>query len=206
MGRHRKVKNGALLDAAQQIVLDRGAAHLTLDAVAKDAGVSKASVLYGYKSKDALVQALVIHSLEAERARIAQSREALGTPANSGILARIALIANHPLSVDDRSVAMAIISAMASDAELKDIGRAFFRETLDDILGTASSPRGALLAFLALEGLRQFDYLDINQWPREEFEAILEDIAWLSSQDPGDTPRARSAGSGKAAGPPSTPS
>lgn len=206
MGRHKKVENDALLDAAQQVVLGRGAAHLTLDAVARDAGVSKASVLYGYKSKDALVNALVIHSLEAERARIAQMKGPLEAAADSGIQARIALTADRPLTVDDRSVAMAVISAMTSDAELKELGRAFFRETLDDVLGTASSPKGALLAFLALEGLRQFDYLDIHQWPREELEAILEDITWLSRQDPGRAHPACGPESGPATAPPSTPS
>ena len=188
MGRYKKVENEALLDAAQQIVVDRGAAYLTLDAVARDAGVSKASVLYGYKSKDALVRALVVHGLEAERARVAQMREGLDTDVDSGIRARIALVASHPLSVDDRSVALAIISAMACDAELKALGRTFFAETLDDVVGTASSRRGALLAFLALEGLRQLDYLDIKQWPRAEFEAILADIEWLLRQEPGGTP------------------
>ena len=147
-------------------------------------------MLYGYKSKEALVRALVVHGLEAERARVAQMRQGLEkgleNGADSGIRARLALVAQHPLSVDDRSVALAIISAMGSDPELKELGRAFFREALDDVVATATSRRGALLAFLALEGLRQLDYLDIKQWPREEFEAILADLEWLLRQTPDD--------------------
>lgn len=186
MGRHRKVERDVLLDAAQQVVVDRGAAHLTLDAVASDAGVSKASVLYGYKSKDVLVHSLVTHKLEAAKARVEQAKESLEDPTDSGIRARIAITAKQRLSIDDRSVALAVISAMAGNLALRDAGRAFFKDAVDDVLGTATSRKGAMLAFLALEGLRKLDYLDVYRWSRDEYEAILEDIAWLAGQEPSD--------------------
>lgn len=188
MGRNRKVARNVLLSAAQQVVVGRGAAHLTLDAVANDAGVSKASVLYDYKSKGALVHALVTHGLEAENARVEQVRRLLDGTEDSGIRARIALTARRRPSVDDRSAAVAIISALGCDPELKEIGRACVRETVDDITKTARNPRAALLALLALEGLRHLEYLDLHHWSCEEFAAILADIAWLPGQQLPDDP------------------
>lgn len=48
-----------LLDAAEQVVLRDGVSNLTLDAVAKEAGVSKGGLLYHFPSKSALVLAVV---------------------------------------------------------------------------------------------------------------------------------------------------
>src|SRR5438552_10278775 len=48
-----------LLDAAEQVVARDGVANLTLDAVAREAGVSKGGLLYHCPSKSALITAVV---------------------------------------------------------------------------------------------------------------------------------------------------
>ena len=58
MGRKQTIDRGALLDAAERVVLRDGAGQLTMDAVASEAGVSKGGVLYAFPSKDALIDAL----------------------------------------------------------------------------------------------------------------------------------------------------
>jgi AcrR family transcriptional regulator len=50
-----------ILHAASQLILTEGVASLTLDAVAKKAGVSKGGLLHHYPSKEALLQGLVNH-------------------------------------------------------------------------------------------------------------------------------------------------
>jgi AcrR family transcriptional regulator len=45
MGRSRKLDREALLDAAQEVVSRDGASNLTIEAVAANAGVGKATVL-----------------------------------------------------------------------------------------------------------------------------------------------------------------
>src|SRR5688572_6603533 len=47
-----------ILDTAEAVVLEYGAAHLTLDAVAAQAGLSKGGLLYNFPSKEALLQAM----------------------------------------------------------------------------------------------------------------------------------------------------
>jgi AcrR family transcriptional regulator len=49
----------AVLDAFEQLVIDRGERSATLDAVAAQAGVSKGGLLYHYASKNDLVSGLV---------------------------------------------------------------------------------------------------------------------------------------------------
>jgi AcrR family transcriptional regulator len=48
-----------LLSASRQVAFDNGAASLTIEAVAKAAGVSKGAVLYHFASKDLLMSAVL---------------------------------------------------------------------------------------------------------------------------------------------------
>ena len=50
-----------LLLAANQLVLAEGVTHLTLEAVAKKAGISKGGLLYHFPSKEALIKGLIEH-------------------------------------------------------------------------------------------------------------------------------------------------
>ena len=67
----------ALLDAAKRVMQRVGAGHLTLDAVAKEAGVSKGGLLYHYPSKGDLLRGMLTarvatmmrHDLEAQMRR-----------------------------------------------------------------------------------------------------------------------------------------
>lgn len=65
-----------ILQAAAEVIRQEGAMALTLDAVAKGAGVSKGGLLYHFPSKDALVQGL----LEFELDTFEQSLQASGLP------------------------------------------------------------------------------------------------------------------------------
>lgn len=55
----------SILDAAQQVALREGSAHLTIDAVARESGLSKGGVLYHFPSKEALLEAMVERLAEA---------------------------------------------------------------------------------------------------------------------------------------------
>ncbi|MEU5696980.1 TetR/AcrR family transcriptional regulator [Actinosynnema sp. NPDC020468] len=63
-----------LFDAALRLVGERGAASVTVDEIAAEAGVAKGTVYYNFASKDALVDALFRHGVDllAARLRVAQ--------------------------------------------------------------------------------------------------------------------------------------
>ncbi len=61
-----------LLDAAEQTLRGQGMAGLTLDAVAKEAGVSKGGLLHHFPSKDALVEGILRRLFAAFEARAGQ--------------------------------------------------------------------------------------------------------------------------------------
>lgn len=53
-----------ILDAANQIVLTQGVEHLTLEATAREAGISKGGLLYHFPSKEALIAGMIQYYLE----------------------------------------------------------------------------------------------------------------------------------------------
>ncbi len=65
----------ALLHAAQRVVARDGVVRLTLDAVAREAGVSKGGVLYHFPTKNALVAAMMEHDIACWRIAVAACRD-----------------------------------------------------------------------------------------------------------------------------------
>lgn len=184
MGRSRKLDRQALLDAAQEVLSRDGASNLTIEAVATNAGVGKATVLYDYKNKHALVRAMLERRIEAENERLGQIRAALDDGPDNPVHAWIRA-ALRPLSRQDRTVGIGLMAELASDPELNQLSRGFIQGNMAQAMDTATEPGGARLAFLAVEGLKMLDYLGLHQWSRAEIEAIIDDIGWLAEQKPG---------------------
>lgn len=55
MGRQRTIDREKLLEAIFDIVMEQGAAALTIDTVAKKMGISKGGVQYCFSSKEAMI-------------------------------------------------------------------------------------------------------------------------------------------------------
>ena len=53
------------------------------------------------------------------------------------------------------------------------------------IIAESVSPRGAILAYLALEGLKFLEYLDFHHFDADERAAIIREIGWLVNATPG---------------------
>lgn len=183
LGRHRKIDREALLDAAQDVLLRDGAANLTIEAVAANAGISKASVLYDYKTKQALVRAMIERRFETEWERVRSITSNLESSPDAGIQGWIKA-SRRELSDEDRMLAMGMMVALAGDPEFKQLSQRFFERMRGTTVDTATQPRGARLALLAVEGLKLLDFLGLHHWPRDECEEILRDIAWLAGQEP----------------------
>lgn len=65
----------------ERVVLREGAVGLSIDAVAKEAGVSKATVMYDHKSKQDLLSDLISRLMSVEEERVQQAiAESNNTP------------------------------------------------------------------------------------------------------------------------------
>ena len=183
MGRKRTIDQQEILNAAEFVVARDGAARLTLEALAERAGVSKASVIYDFKSKQALIEAVVQRALRNDNAFNDGVTEKLGNITSSVVRGRI-VAASEPFPDEFRAVALNLCAALAQDAQLRRAIQANQAAVIDRIMRTSTNPRGAFLAYLALEGLKLLESLDYHTWPRQERAKILREINWLIDARP----------------------
>lgn len=105
-----------VLDAAETIVRRDGVARLTLDAVVKEAGISKGGILYHFSGKQALIQGMLerlFREVQAELdALLAKEPEGPGRWVRAYI--RSAFQTTHP----DQDLTSALVAALANDPEL----------------------------------------------------------------------------------------
>jgi len=186
VGRKRVIDQQAILDAGEAVVARLGAASLTLDAVAAEAGISKASVIYDFKTKQALIEAIVERAFRRDRAHHVATEAAL-TPTDSLAIRGRIKVASEPPPEEFKPVALSLSMALVLDAGLRVRMQESQAETIKRILETASSPRGALLAYLALEGLKFLEYLDFHHFSPDERARIIREIGWLVTTPPDGT-------------------
>ncbi len=181
MGRKRVIGQKAILDAAETVVLREGVVGLTLDAVAKEAGISKASVLYDYKTKDALIAAILERYMQREEEKLAASLQRFKGEEAQALKGRLALL-THNNPEQDRVVCTALSVAMARDKALKAMMQEHVQKDYKAICDGAKNPQGALLSFLALNGLLALEYFDFMRWDNSERQNIIQLIEWAYHQ------------------------
>ncbi len=97
--RERENRRSHIVDAAEKVFLSRGVDAATMDAVAREAEVSKGSLYLHFKSKDELYLAIAVRALTAIRQRV----ETAAAGANTGyarlermLTAHAAFAVEHP--------------------------------------------------------------------------------------------------------------
>jgi len=143
-----------LLLAAGQVILKAGVNHLTLDAVAHEAQVSKGGLLYHFPSKEALVQALVQQLVDVffERvdAELQKAAEPEGTP---GRWLRAYVRATFAADPHEYEVSAALSVAVATEPEMLTALRTCFERMRDLGQQDGLEPSRAALIRLAADGL-----------------------------------------------------
>jgi AcrR family transcriptional regulator len=179
MGRTRSIDRQSVLDAAERVVARDGAARLTLEAVAIEAGIAKASVIYDCKSKNALIKAIIERSVARHSARLGEAVSQQPPGPDRPMRGRLAAAATPAMSDAKRTVALSLVAALAHDPELRLlIGRTYGKQ-MRDIAEASDAPRRAMLAFLALEGLLLMERFGLYDWPPAERDTLLGEIGGL---------------------------
>ena len=178
-GPGRPSTRDAMLDAAEAVVVAHGAVRLTLDAVAREAGVSKGGVMYHFPTKNALLEALVSRAVErSHTAREAQAGKLPDTPGRA-LHAYVRASINDPLHND--RVSGALLSVVASDPKLMTPVRDFFRARLPAISAGVPFERAALV-HLATEGLWLMELFRVSPFTRAQRARIKDLLARLATE------------------------
>jgi len=152
-----------ILGAAAAVVERSGAAHLTIDAVAAEAQLSKGGVLYHFPNKRSMLEGMVQHVLGRVAERSARHRARLTGGSNRTL--RALLLAEQEQDDTERAMSLAILAAAAEDPDLLDPARAAVAGWFGDISAEAGPAAGdrqtAVLLLLASEGLRFLGMLNL---------------------------------------------
>jgi AcrR family transcriptional regulator len=174
-----------LLDAAEQIVADRGVGALTLDAVAAAAGVSKGGLLHHYRSKEALLTAIVARLAGEMRAIfdgiVAAMPEGRGRAARAAIA--WALHSPPEREARDLRIAAALLAAHAHHPALIDPIRAEHARIRGILAGDGLPPGHALAIQVAADGLFLAKVFSLWQPTEAEAAAIEAALARLAAPD-----------------------
>ena len=178
-GRGRPSSREAMLDAAQDVVLEGGAGKLTLDAVARRAGVSKGGVMYNFPTKEALLKAMVERLVEHNRHAHASVTASLPDRPGRSLKAYV-LNSVRALDVDDR-VSGALLAALNTDRNLLAPVAEYFNGRFAKLAADVPFERAALV-YLATEGLWAQELLQLSPFSARQRERIVRLLARVAER------------------------
>ena len=147
MGRKPTISRDGLLTIAEEIVNSEGPQALTIDALAKAAGISKGGVQYSFSSKDELVKGLVDRWTSQFDALVADI-ESVGP---IGFVRSYIAAMRTSQGTIDAKLAGLMIAYMQNPQNRMETAN-WYRSILSR-MGDTQQARAARTAFLAVEGL-----------------------------------------------------
>jgi AcrR family transcriptional regulator len=141
-----------LLNAAERVVARDGVSKLTLEAVAREAGVSKGGLLYHFHSKSALVTAVVERM--GARCQADQIRAMAEDKGKPGAFTRAYLSARaEPPKPEEEPVVTALLAAAGTDPQYLEPIRQRITEWQARLESDGIDPATATIVRLAIDGL-----------------------------------------------------
>jgi AcrR family transcriptional regulator len=180
MGRTHSSRH-AILDAAESVVGTHGAAHVTLEAVAKHAGVSKGGLLYHFPSKEALLQGMMTRLFDQFAAEQAAIHSTL-RPDRPGADLKAFVLASLRKASQSCRVSAALLAAGANDPSLLEPVRAIRRRRFQQFAGLRSRPMRAWVIVLAMEGLWLNDVLGTSVLNRRQRRLLERELLHLTEE------------------------
>lgn len=170
-----------IVAAAVELSKEVGPGHVSLDAVAHRAGVSKGGLLYNFPTKSKLLEAIVAYHLDKFDDALSEKTSHELDRSDSVIAACVDLY-----EVDCKkgaAEASGFLAALVENPDLMIPARKFSRRLIDRIRKNASDPATAMVVFLALEGLRCLPLLDMDVLTEEERSMSVEKLHDMVSGD-----------------------
>ena len=160
-----------IIDAAMAVVREQGVAKLTLDAAAKQAGLSKGGVLYHFKTKDDLIRGMVerlLNQCDTLHYRY-YAEEAEGPYRWARTVVRTAFDPEGPAS---DKVAGALLASITINADLVAPIQAKFDQWVQRINSDSPNPALAALICMAMDGYFFERIMGLNLCDEEGLRAI----------------------------------
>ncbi|MGF7184614.1 AcrR family transcriptional regulator [Desulfitispora alkaliphila] len=170
-----------ILNAASKVVSEKGIFNLTLEAVAKEAGLSKGGLLYHYPSKIALVEGMVEHLTTSYDTKISEQAKAESGDKGRWLRAYVDVTFNK--AYENKDMNYGLMAAKAVDEELLDPIRNLYIKWQEHIENEGVDPIEATIIRLATDGIwlaEIFDLYNIDDETKNEIYQRL--IEWIEEE------------------------
>ncbi len=160
-----------ILEAAEALIRREGAARLTIDAVAAEAGLSKGGVMHHFASKDALIAAMVRHQFGRMDGEMREIEAALPPSRVAPLVAMIRHARAHYGREDGFPKALLVASAENPKA------LEGFRDKIAETLGKIDrdgAPGAPSVLFFAALGILLTESLGFYAYGEAEVGALLD--------------------------------
>ncbi len=142
-----------ILQAACQVIIAHGAEAMTLEAVAREAGVSKGGLLYHFPNKEALIAEMMNQLVELRLSRIQQAFDQDDAPETLGRWARAYIRSFTDLNQEMFALHYSLLAAILFNPKLLAPLQQVTEDWQQQMEASGLSPERATLIRLALDGL-----------------------------------------------------
>lgn len=174
----------AILDAAERLVEREGAARLTLEGIADEAGISKGGLLYHYGSKDQLISAMLDRRFGQfdQRLRELEAAALAAGDGGPGVLVRAWLRATA--DEEGAEAAAGLLAAVASNRDLLVPFQERYRRWQAELVARSGlSPAGVTLLRLVADGLWMSELMGFAP-PQDALKRDILELAEALSRGP----------------------
>ncbi|OAF12731.1 MULTISPECIES: TetR/AcrR family transcriptional regulator [Bradyrhizobium] len=184
--RSERSRNAAL-EAAIAIIARDGPGRLTLDAIARESGLSKGGVMHQFRTKEAVLKALLERQMayfeEFSTGYMAKVSE---TSANPNLATQLATV--REAATSPNSAALALVAAMVENPRLMALPREREMERMAAIREEAADPDLAMLRWAGAMGLLLSSLFGMSPLSKDEhqrlFARLLDDSQWGALEKP----------------------
>lgn len=170
-----------ILEAAERVVAEVGAARLTLDVVAQAAGVSKGGLLYHFPSKESLLGALaqryvhsMEHCIEDAKGRISDQDQSRDLKA-----CIVGILGSDPRS---KAMGAALLATAANDLTLLEVIRERLAAYNQELAASSADFARAAIVTLAIDGLMMRESLRISPFTESERERVVRELMKIADE------------------------
>jgi AcrR family transcriptional regulator len=163
-----------IIDAAETVVVEAGASHMTLDAVAARAGVSKGGLLHHFPTKEALLEAMIRRLIEARE----ESRKRAWQELPDGPARALKAYMLSSLLRDRKAdcVGAPILAALAHNPKLAEPIREIIKKRYAEFVSEGVKFERAIVLALAADGLLFQEVVSLSPFTEEQRRKVIEEL------------------------------
>jgi len=167
-----------VIEAARVIIARDGPQRLTLDAIAREAGISKGGLMHQFGNKVAVIRALLENQIEYFE-KFSQNHIAThgANSAEPHLAAQIAVAREAISQTQPSSVAFAILGMIGEAPELMSVFQDIDVKEAEAIKAEAADPDLAMLRLFAAQGMHLTTVFGIGRLSDEDRERLFARLA-----------------------------